>query len=229
MLFRAFQKTMVGDTRAAIMRLKDERHIRILERVHAGQAHFRFLRKSIAHAKLYLLSGRDGRRRVAISSANLSEQTFSGNQPETLVAFDNDEAAWSHYNQMFDEIRDSASDEVPLPEERITTAEIEVCATPIVAEGGTVAIEAPASSKSQVTSPVQIERVERVAAVLGTRLSGAQPAIRNGRQTIAPEVKREISRIRLVKSVEDADNRYLSIDRVNHTALLSGDPFSVNS
>ena len=40
----AFQKVVVGDMRAAIMGLKDERHIRILEKVHAGQAHFRVLR-----------------------------------------------------------------------------------------------------------------------------------------------------------------------------------------
>jgi len=31
----------------------------------------------------------------------------------------------------------------------------------------------------------------------------------------------------LVKSAEEADSRYLSIDRVNHTALLSGEPFSL--
>ena len=223
----AFQKVVVGDTRAAIMGLKDERHIRILERVHAGQARFSVLRKSIAHAKLYLLSGRDGRRRVVIGSANLSEQAFSGNQPETLVVFDNDDAAWNHYNRMFDEIRDSASDEVSLPEERITNAEIEVSATPIMSEGGTLVIEAPTTSESQMSSPVQIERIEKVAAVLGPRLSGALPAVRNGRQTITPEIKREISRIRLVKSVEEADSRYLSIDRVNHTALLSGEPFSL--
>ena len=223
----AFQKVVVGDTRAAIMGLKDERHIRILEKVHAGQAHFRVLRKSIAHAKLYLLSERSGRRRVVIGSANLSEQAFSGNQSETLVVFDNDEAAWTHYNRMFDEIRDSASDEVPLPEERITNAEVEVSDTPIMSEGGTVVIEAPTTSECEMSSPVQIERVEKVAAVLGPRLSGALPAVRNGRQTITPEIKREISRIRLVKSVEEADSRYFSIDRVNHTALLSGEPFSL--
>ena len=223
----AFQKVVVGDTRAAIMGLKDERHIRILEKVHAGQAHFRVLRKSVAHAKLYLLSERDGRRRVVIGSANLSEQAFSGNQPETLVVFDNDEAAWNHYNRMFDEIRDSASDEVPLPEEHITNAEIEISDTPIMSEGGTVVIEAPKTSESQVSSPVQIERIEKVAAVLRPRLSGALPAVRNGRQTITPEIKREISRIRLVKSVEEADSRYFSIDRENRTALLSGEPFSL--
>ena len=220
----AFQKVVVGDARAAIMGLKDERHVQILEKVHAGQAHFRVLRKSIAHAKLYLLSRKSGERRVIIGSANLSEQAFSGNQPETLVVFDNDEAAWSHYGRMFDNIRDSASDEIPLPEERIINAEIEVSATPIMSNEGTVVIEQPAITDSQVSSPVQIERVEKVAAVLGPRLSGALPAVRNGRQTITPEIKREISRIRLVKSVEEADNRYLSIDRENHTALLSGEP-----
>ena len=101
----AFQKTVVGNTRAAIMGLKDERHIQILEKVHAGQAHFRVLRKSIAHAKLYLLSNSDGRKRVIIGSANLSERAFSGDQPETLVMFDNDENAYEHYNNMFNTIR----------------------------------------------------------------------------------------------------------------------------
>ena len=38
-------------------------------------------------------------------------------------------------------------------------------------------------------------------------------------------MKREISRIKLVKSAEEADNRYFSIDRTNRTASLSGEPF----
>ena len=222
----AFQKVVVGDTRAAIMGLKDERHLHILEKVHAGQAHFRVLRKAIAHAKLYLLSSFDGRNRVIIGSANLSEQAFSGRQPETLVIFDDDEAAWSHYNRMYDAIRDAASDEIPLPEERITNAELEVSDTPIMSDiSGTVVIEAPRAEEAQVSVPRQIERIENVAAVLGPRLSAAILAFRNGVQRITPEIKREISRIRLVKSSEEADNRYLSIDRTNRTALLSSEPF----
>ena len=222
----AFQKVVVGDTRSAIMGLKDERHVHILERAHAGQAHFRVLRKAIAHAKLYLLSNEDGRNRVIVGSANLSEAAFSGRQPETLVVFDDDEAAWSHYNRMYDAIRDSASDEIPLPEERITNAEIEVSDTPVMSDiSGTLIIETPTAEESQVSAPVQIERIEKVAAVLGPRLSAAAPPIRNGKQTITPEIKREISRIRLVKSAEEADNRYLSIDRTNRMALLSGERF----
>jgi hypothetical protein len=45
--------------------------------------------------------------------------------------------------------------------------------------------------------------------------------VRNGKQRITPEIKKEISRFRLVKSTEEPDNRYFSLDRVNRSALLS--------
>ena len=200
--------------------------LRILEKVHAGKAHFRVLRKSIAHAKLYLLSGPGDHNRVIIGSANLSERAFSGKQPETLVVFDDDEVAWDHYNRMFNAIRDEASDEISLPQEKITNAQIEVTDTPVMSDiSGTLVIEAPAPDDSPVTAPVQIERIEKVAVVLGHRISPAVPSMRNGRQTITPEIKREISRIRLVKSVEEADNRFLHVDRENRSAILSGERF----
>ena len=222
----AFQKVVVGDTRAAIMGLKDERHIHVLEQVHAGRASFRVLRKHIAHAKLYLLSNSDGHTRVIIGSANLSERAFSGKQPETLVKFDDDEEAWRHYNRMFDEIRDSASDEIQLPQDRITKAEIEISETPVMTDTlATLVIEPLSAEEMEVTAPVQVVRVEKVAAAIGPRVSAAIPAMRNGRQRITPEIKREISRIRLVKSAEEADNRYFSLDRMNRTALLSGERF----
>ena len=225
----AFQQVVVGDTRAAIMGLKDDRHLRILEKVHAGQARFRVLRKSIAHAKLYLLSGPDDRRRVIIGSANLSEQAFSGRQPETLVIFDDDEAAWDHYNRMYEAIRSEASDEIPLPEDQITKAEIEISETPVLSDiGGTLVIDAPVPEETHVTAPGQVERIEKVAAVMAPRISAAVPPMRNGRQTITQQVKRELSRIRIVKSVEEADNRYFSIDRVNRSAIVSGERFDLD-
>ena len=172
----AFQKVVVGDTRAAIMGLKDDRHVHILEKVHAGQARFRVLRKAIAHAKIYLLSNADGRNRVIVGSANLSEQAFSGRQSETLVFFDDDEEAWAHYNRMYQTIRDSASDEIKLPEDRITKAEIEIPDTPVLSDiSGTLIIEAPKPAESHTTMPVQIQRVEKVAAVLGPALVRGGP------------------------------------------------------
>ncbi len=222
----SFQKVVVGDTRAAIMGLKDERHIHILEKVQMGQAQFRVLRKYIAHAKLYLLSNINGHTRVIIGSANLSERAFSGNQPETLVKFDDDEKAWHHYNRMFDEIRNSASDEIPLPKDRISKAEIEISETPVMADASTtLVIEAPSAEETEVTAPIQVSRIEKVVAAIGPRISAAIPAMRNGTQRITPEIKRVISRISLVKSAEEADTRYLSFDRTNRSAMLSGEPF----
>lgn len=222
----AFQQIVVGDTRAAIMGLKDDRHLRILEKINSGQARFRVLRKSIAHAKLYLLSGPGDRNRVVIGSANLSEQAFSGRQSETIVVFDDDMAAWGHYNRMFEAIRDDASDEIPIPEGQITTAEIEVSETPVMSDiSGTLVIEPTVPEESHVVAPVQIERIEKVAAVLGPRISSAVPPIRNGRQTITQEVKREIARIRLVKSAEESDSRNFSLDRITRSALMSGQRF----
>ena len=197
------------------------------DRVADGRARFFVVKDAIAHAKIYLLE-RDGMRRIVVGSANLSERAFSGKQPETLVVFDDDEEAWDHYNRMFDTIRNEASDEIPLPKEKITTAEIEVLDTPVMSDiSGTLVIEAGLPEESHFIAPVQIERIERVAAVFDPRISAAVPPLRNGRQVITPEVKKEITRVRLVKSVEDAESRYFSFDRVNRTANLSGGKFEL--
>ena len=226
----AFQKVAVGDTRAAIMGLSDQRHAYILEKVREGQASFRVLRNHIAHAKLYLLENRsDGRNRVIVGSANLSERAFSGNQPETLVKFDDDPHAWAHYLQMYQGIRDASSDEIPLPPERIIVAEIEIQEVPAVADQySTLVIDHPPEETASTRFPVQIERIEKVAAAIGPRLASVAPVFRNGKQQITPQVKREISRIRLVKSVEDADHRYLSINRAESKAILSGEEFPID-
>jgi hypothetical protein len=224
----SFQKVAVGDARAAIMGLKDERHALILQRVHEGKARFFVLRKYVAHAKLYLLSAADGRKRVIVGSANLSERAFSGNQSETLVRFDDDPRAWQHYSLMFNRLRDDASDEIALPEERITKADIEITETPALFNtSATLVIDTPSASDIEVSAPVQIMRVEKVLAAIGPSISASAPPIRGGKQRVTPEIKKEISRIRLVKTVADADNRYFSLSRENRVASLSGARFEL--
>ena len=222
----AFQNVVVGDTRAAIMGLTDERHLGILEKVHSGLASFRVLRKHVAHAKLYLLSAEDGRTRVLVGSANLSERAFSGRQPETLVMFDDDESAWEHYNSMFDRIRDSASDEIEIPKEKITKARIEIPDTPVMnTVNGALIIEPPETAEIERSVPAQVERVEKVMATFGPALSAAIPPARNGRQQITQEVRRQINRVRLVKSADEVSTRDLHIDRTTGQATLAGEAF----
>lgn len=223
----AFQQVAIGDARAAIMNLRDERPAYILGKVREGQARFRVLRKQIAHAKLYLLENTaSGSTRVVMGSANLSERAFSGRQPETLVSFDDDREAWAHYLRMYENIRDSASDEIELPPERIIKAEINIEETPVISNSSsTLIIEQTPAEELQVTIPVQAERIEKVAAALGPRISAAVPAFSRRQQRITPEVKRVISRIHLVKSADAADHSYFSINRQDGIATLSGEPF----
>lgn len=226
----AFQQVAVSDTRAAIKGLSDPRHVHILQQVRSGQAAFRVLRKRIAHAKLYLLEDeRSGNNRVIIGSANLSETAFSGRQPETLVKFDNDERAWEHYVRMYEMIRDEASDQIELPPDRISNANIELSEIPAISGNvGTLVIhEDSADEKLTLDVHGQIKRIERVAAAANPVLAAVVPPFRNGVQRITPQVKRDLRQIRLVKSADEADNRYFSIDRAVGEASLDGEPFSL--
>ena len=235
----AFQQVAIGDTRAAIKNLSHERHAFILSRVRDGQARFRVLRKQIAHAKLYLLENTEsGRKRALIGSANLSETAFGGLQSETLVCFDDDAAAWSHYLGMYEAIRDQASDEVPLPSERVERAEISLLEVPVLDpnDHSTLVIDSTEAEQQegnviQINVPTQIERIERMKAAIPPVVANLIPPPRNGRQQITRELRREIakefSHIRVVQTEEEADHRELSIDRDAKTVSLFGEPFSL--
>jgi hypothetical protein len=187
------------------------------------------LRQLIAHAMLYLLEdAASGRTRVIVGSVNLSERAFSGLQPETLVKFDDDRLAWEHYTQMYDRIRDSASDGKPLPEDRIVSRDIGLEEVPAIADDATnLVIDQVHAEELTVSVPVQIERIEKLAVGLEPKISAVVPPFRGGIQRITPQIKREISRIKLVKTAEVADNRYLSMNRSQGTAILDGESFSL--
>ena len=220
----AFQQVAIGDTRAAIKNLPDERHAFILSRVREGQARFRVLRKQIAHAKLYLLENTEsGRTRALIGSANLSETAFGGRQSETLVCFDDDAAAWGHYLGMYESIRDQASDEIPLPSQRVEQAEISLLEVPVLDPNAPSTLVLDSTEAEQegnvvhINVPTQIERIEKMKAAIPPVVANLIPPPRNGRQQITRDLRREIvreySRIRAVQSEEEADHRELSIDR----------------
>lgn len=237
----AFQRVAIGDTRAAIKGLRDERHAFILGRVRDGQARFRVLRKQIAHAKLYLLDdSQSGRTRAIIGSANLSETAFGGRQSETLVCFDDDGEAWEHYLGMYGAVRDQASDEIPLPSERIEKAEISLHEVPVLdtTNHATLVIDSSdsefAGSEIQhISIPTQIERIERMKSAVPPVVANMIPAPQKRKQRIDREVRqrivKEISRIREVQTEEEAQHRQLSIDRETKAVTLFGEPLSLET
>ena len=237
----AFQQVAIGDARAAIKNLPGERHVFILKRVREGQARFRVLRKQIAHAKLYLLENTEsGSTRVLIGSANLSETAFGGRQSETLVCFDDDDAAWGHYLSMYQSIRDRASDEMPLPPERVEHAEISLVDVPVLApdDHSTLVIDSAEEEGTEgntihINVPHQIERIEKMKSAIPAVVANLIPAPRNGRQQIPRDIRRRIvkeySRIRVVQTEEETDHRELSIDRDAKTVTFFREPFSLES
>ena len=237
----AFQQVAIGGARAAIKSLPGERHASILRRVRKGQARFRVLRKQISHAKLYLLDNTEsGSTRVLIGSANLSETAFGGRQSETLVSFDDDDAAWGHYLGMYQSIRDRASDEMPLPPERVEHAEIRLVEVPVLApdDHATLVIDSaeeqgPDGNVLHISVPHQIQRIERMKAAVPPVVANLIPAPRNGRQQIPRDIRRRIveesSRIRVVQTDEEADPRELSIDRDAKTITFFREPFSLEA
>ena len=179
----AFQQVAISDTRAAIKNLSDERHAFILSRVREGQARFWVLRKQIAHAKLYLLENTEtGSTRTLVGSANLSETAFGGHQLETLLCFDNDDAAWRHYLGMYESIRDRASDEIPLPPERIENSEITLQEVPVLdpEDISNLVIEPSEGELGQgdgahIAVPAQIERIEKMKAAIPPVVANLMP------------------------------------------------------
>ena len=237
----AFQQVAIGDTRAAIKNLPDERHAFILSRVRERQARFRVLRKQIAHAKLYLLENTDsGKTRALIGSANLSETAFGGRQSETLVCFDDDVAAWSHYLGMYESIRDQASDEIPLPLERVVHAEISLHEVPVLDpdDYSTLVIDSAEMDLREdntvhINVPAQIQRIEKMKATIPPVIANIIPPPRNGKQQITRDLRRQIikeySRIRIVQSEEETDHHEMSIDKDTKTVSLFGEPFPLES
>ena len=236
----AFQQYAIGDTRAAIKGLKDERHALILSRVREGQARFRVLRKAIAHSKLYLLENTEnGATRVIMGSANLSETAFGGRQSETLVRYDDQPEAWAHYLRQYEDIRNSASDEIELPPERIERAPIELNEVPVLDPKNqtTLVIDAPNSGSDLQSFDIPTTRVVERAlarrASVPTEVAALAPPFRNGQQRISPQarqkIRREITRHRIVRHDEEANPLNLSIDMQRATAEMSGQPFDLTA
>ena len=181
-----------------------------------------------------------GKTRAIIGSANLSETAFGGRQSETLVRFDDDKHAWDHYLGMYESIRDQASDEIPLPSERVEKAEIKLQEVPVLdpTDHSTLVIDTAETEQQpgnvvHINIPTQIERIEKMKAAIPPVVANIIPPPRNGKQQITRKLRRQIvkeySRIRVVQTEEEADHRELSIDRDAKTVSLFGEPFSLKS
>lgn len=97
-----------------IERMRDElsdKKQAMLARIDSGEVRFYVSRGKISHEKMYLLSSRDGRKRVITGSANMSYNAFSGTQRENICCIDG-ERAYDWYYESFCRLKSESSDEI---------------------------------------------------------------------------------------------------------------------
>ncbi|QGT99478.1 hypothetical protein SYNTR_0885 [Candidatus Syntrophocurvum alkaliphilum] len=68
-------------------------------------------RKQLSHEKIYLLESDNGKKRVIMGSANMSNAAFSGQQRENICYIDG-ERAFEWYKESFDDFKETSSDDI---------------------------------------------------------------------------------------------------------------------
>lgn len=103
----AFQDKTIGRMRE----IANKKKMDLITRIDEGNLRFYVARSVLSHEKVYLLSAKDGRKRVIMGSANLSRQAFGGLQRENISYMDG-ESAYEWYMNSYKSLRENSSDQI---------------------------------------------------------------------------------------------------------------------
>ena len=103
----AYQCKMVERIRDTAGKMK----LDLVSRIENNTLRFYVARSVLSHEKIYLLSAKDGCKRVIMGSANLSRAAFGGYQRENICYMD-DEDAYNWYWECYCQLRDESTDQI---------------------------------------------------------------------------------------------------------------------
>ena len=83
----------------------------LISRIEHETLRFYVARKILSHEKIYLLSAKDGRKRVIMGSANMSFSAFGGRQRENICYLDGDQA-YNWYWDCYCQLREDSTDQI---------------------------------------------------------------------------------------------------------------------
>ena len=83
----------------------------LISRIEEKTLRFYVARTVLSHEKIYLLSSKEGEKRVVMGSANLSFPAFNGKQRENICYLDGEEA-YNWYLERYQQLRDESTDEI---------------------------------------------------------------------------------------------------------------------
>lgn len=228
----AFQNVVRDKLAGAIVGVKglrDEAREAIYRRVADGEMRFFVVKDAIAHAKIYLLEA-DGSKRVIVGSANLSERAFSGRQAETLIVFDDDERAWSHYLTQYEAVRDAATSRLPLTPIPLDRESVRIEETPALIDaqsnpdGETLFVPPERPEETGYSVPEVAARVEAIAPAYRRGLAELRPD-RQNRFRIRSRIVKQIVQVVRSREAEAAPPTYLSRSQTGF--VLSGQQMSL--
>lgn len=103
----AYQCKMIERMRDTASKMK----LDLVSHIEDGTLRFYVARSVLSHEKIYLLSNKDGRKRVIMGSANLSRSAFGGYQRESICYVDGD-AAYDWYWDCYCQLRENCTDQI---------------------------------------------------------------------------------------------------------------------
>ena len=103
----AYQCKMVERMRETASKMK----VNLVSRIDNGTLRFFVAHTVLSHEKIYLLSAKDGRKRVIMGSANMSFAAFNGRQRENICYIDGEEA-YQWYFHCYNQLRDESTDQI---------------------------------------------------------------------------------------------------------------------
>ena len=103
----AYQSKLIERLRTSASKAKQD----LIARIENDSLHLYVARTILSHEKIYLLSAKDGRKRVIMGSANMSLTAFSGRQRENVSYVDGDQA-YEWYMGCYEELRENSTDQI---------------------------------------------------------------------------------------------------------------------
>lgn len=103
----AYQCKMVERMRETASKMK----VNLVSRIDNGTLRFFVAHTVLSHEKIYLLSAKDGRKRVIMGSANMSFAAFNGHQRENICYIDGEET-YQWYFHCYNQLRDESTDQI---------------------------------------------------------------------------------------------------------------------
>lgn len=85
--------------------------LNLVSRMEQNTLRFYVARNILSHEKIYLLSAKDGRKRVIMGSANMSFSAFGGRQRENICYLDGDQA-YNWYWDCYCQLREDSTDQI---------------------------------------------------------------------------------------------------------------------